>query len=136
MVAVGVVSWLSEQAMRGPGAATHAFGGIVASPTVAPQVVQRAVARVAQRRGSLPDLFERALQDIAATPVLGVQRGATLERAVGLDAQDRFARAARTRMAARRMPAQELFVRAEIADVVAEKDADAMLSGARVQRGN
>ena len=73
MVAIGVVAGLAKEAMRRPGAAAHALGGVVASPAVPPQIVDAAVARVTQGLTALPDIPYRAVEHVAAAPSAGVQ---------------------------------------------------------------
>src|SRR4051812_43528318 len=133
MMAIGVVAGLAEQAVRHPGAAAHALGGVVAVAAVTPQVVQRTVARVAYRRCALPQVAQRMLAYAAARPLRRGQGGAALYRAVGLEPQHRFAGSARAAVLLRHIAAQQRFVRTEVTDVVAGEDPHALRLGARMQ---
>src|SRR5690606_13797599 len=135
VVAVGVVAGLAEETEARPRAARPADVGVVAGAAVAPEILDGAIARVAQRRAALPDVPEAVVADVAAGPRLGGQRGAALDRSVGLDAERRAARAARGHVPARHRPAQRALVGAEVADVVAWPDPHARLVAARLERG-
>src|ERR1019366_2700574 len=121
VMAVGVIAGFTEGDEAGPRAAALA---------VAPEVAGRAVARVAERFAPLPDVFERRVADVAARPWRGRQRGAALDRAVGLDAERGAARAARPAapaVTAVVVAAKHGLVGAEVADVVARPQAHAEL---------
>ena len=89
-----VVARLAEQHLARPRAAALADVGVVAARAVAPQRLDAAVAVVAHRRRALPDVDEPRIAHVAAAPRLGRQRRATLDRAVGLDADAPHAGAA------------------------------------------
>src|SRR4051812_36907997 len=82
MVAVRIVTGATEEHEAGPRAAGAAFVGVVAGATVAPQVFDGAVARVAQRRRTLPNVFQRVVADVAARPGFGRQRRTAFDGAV------------------------------------------------------
>src|SRR6185369_10163508 len=105
-----VVARLAEQAEPRPGAAGAALVGVVAALAVAPEIVDGAVAHVAQRRRPLPDVAQRGVADVAAGPGHRLQRRTALDGAVGLDAQRAAAGPARRRVTARHPPAQRRFV--------------------------
>src|SRR5580692_11624255 len=122
VVAVGVVAGLSERDEARPRAAAHALFGVVAGGAVTPEVARRAIARVAERLGALPDVLERRVADVATGPRGGGEGRASLDGAVGLDAERRSPRAARSAVTAEVVPAQDRLVRAEVSDVVARPE--------------
>src|SRR3954462_15305478 len=71
-----VVPRLAEQRKRRPGAAGAAHVGVVAAATISPEIVDGAIAHVAQRRRALPDVSQRGVPDVAAGPRLRLQRWA------------------------------------------------------------
>src|SRR5689334_14021183 len=64
VVAVRHVAAPPQQGVAGPGAAAAADLLVVATPAIAPQLVQIAVAGEAQRRGLGPDLGQRTVAQV------------------------------------------------------------------------
>src|SRR6185295_11045905 len=71
VVAERIVPRLAKQAERRPGAPGQARVGVIAGATVTPQIVDGPVARVSQRGGTLPDVAQRGVADVAAGPGVG-----------------------------------------------------------------
>src|SRR5690606_1166826 len=127
------ISGLAEQDARRPGAASAADVGVVAAPTVGPQLIDGAIPRVPQRRAALPDLAERMISNVSADPGVRRQRRAALDAAVGLDAERRATGAARSHVPARHGALQHALIGAEVSDVVARPKFDAELDRASLQ---
>src|SRR4051812_40935817 len=83
MMAIRIVTGATEEHEAGPGATGAAFVGVVAGAAKAPQIVDGAIPRVAQRGRALPDVLQRIVANVAARPGFGRQRRTTLDRAVG-----------------------------------------------------
>src|SRR5882724_11981652 len=134
MMAIRIVTGAAEEHEAGPSAARSALFGVVTGPAKAPQIFDGAVAGVAQRRGALPNVLQRVVANVAAGPRFGRQRRATLDGAVGLDAERGATGSARRHVAARHRTLEQRFVRTKVADVVARPDAHLELVGAVLQR--
>src|SRR5690348_5562795 len=100
-MAVGVVPGFSEQHVAHPGAAGAAHIRVVTLAAVAPEIVDRALTRVAHGKSSLPNVFERRIAHVARAPGDGTERGTALDGAVGFDAEGGGPRAARAVVAVR-----------------------------------
>ena len=122
----GLLPGLPNSTERRPGAAGPAVVGVVAGAAEAPEIVDGAIARVAQRRRRAPRCpAATGVADVAAASRRGRQRGAALDRAVGLDAERRAPGAARAPWPRGMRPRRSDLVRAEVADVVARPQRDA-----------
>src|SRR5450631_4865345 len=106
VVAERIVAGLAEQRKPGPGASGATNIRVVAGPAIAPKIVNRAIPHVTERGRSFPNVLQRGVADVAASPGHRLQRRAALDGAVGLDAQRRAPRAARGRMANAERPTQ------------------------------
>src|SRR5262249_36259513 len=98
-----------------------------------PEVFHRAIAGVPQRRGALPDVFQRVLADVAAGPAMGRERGTPFDGPVRLDAERRAAGAARREMSERHLPPEQRLVRTEVADVVPRPESHSCLVAAGLE---
>jgi hypothetical protein len=129
VVAERHVAAAAEGAVGGEAAAGAADLGVVAGLAEAPQLVEGAVAGERDDVAVLPDLLQGELADVAAVVGGGREGGAALDGAVGLDAHDELAGAAAlpVRLAGAGAGAEELLVRAEVADVVAEAHVEGAL---------
>src|SRR6187431_2468206 len=87
VVTVRVIAGPPEEHMTGPGAACQALFRVVASAAETPQIIDRAIAHVAQGSGAFPNLTQRVIANVAACPGFGGQRRTALDRAVGLDTE-------------------------------------------------
>src|SRR5688500_6766602 len=119
VIAIRIVAGLAHDHVARPGAAGHADLGVVAAPAEAPQVVDRPLARVAQRLAALPDRLQRVLADDTPRIRVGWEARAALDGSVGLDAHRRATRAAAATVLAVELAAQDMLVRTEVADGVA-----------------
>src|SRR5438128_1011883 len=107
MVTEWVIAGFAEEHVGGPGAPRAALVRVVAGAAEPPEIFHRAIARVPQRRGALPDVLQRILADVAAGPAVGRQRGTTLDGPVRLDAERRASGAARREVAERHLSPQQ-----------------------------
>src|SRR5690606_25671825 len=114
VMAVRVVARLAEEHEGRPGTARAALVRVVPAAAVAPEVLDRAIARVPHRLAApLPDVDQLGVADVPAGPLEGRQRGAALDATVGLDAERRVARAARVHVALGHRPPEHVLVGTE-----------------------
>src|SRR5690349_2832903 len=131
MVAERVVARAAEQRLGRGGAARHARARVVALAAVAPQVLDGAIADVADLRCALPDRSQPVLAPAAAGVRGTADARAALDRAVALDAEHRDAGEAAGEVAlAALLAAQLVLERPEVAEVVARPDRDVELAAA------
>src|SRR4029077_9380609 len=91
----------------------------------APEVVERALACVAQRFAALPDRLERVLSDDSARVGVGRKARAALDGAVGFHAHRAATGTAAAAVLTLELAAQDVLVRTEVADGVARRHQDA-----------
>src|SRR3569833_4113543 len=131
---VRIVAGLAEQHRGRPRAAGTTGVGVVAGPAEPAEVLDRAIAGVAQCGRALPQVDERVLADRATAPVLRRQRWTALDQPIRFDTERVAPRAADGRMTARSRAAQALLVRTEVTEVVARVEPDPVVAAARGER--
>src|SRR5258707_10671818 len=87
MMAIRVVAWFAEERARHPGASAHADVGVVALAAIAPEISGRAIAHVAQRLRSLPNVAQAFAPDVPSHPGVGGKRRTAFDVAVRFDSQ-------------------------------------------------
>src|SRR5690606_21753085 len=136
VVAVGVVAWTSEHHVAHPSAAGLAGVLVVTLGAIAPQVVDGACAGIADRLSPGPNVHEARVLDVARAPLTRTERGAALDRPVGLNPDGRAPRSTRCAVSRWRPALQERFMRSKVAERVAPPNEQPRFIGAGLEGGD